>query len=745
MHLGDGILWEKLYLCGAKPHAATSNYIIYMPDIMKTKTAFLSTTKRKTSLLLATLMLSVGSVAQTMQLNVGSELAGKRFDGIGAVNGGGATSVLLKDYPEPQRSQILDMVYRPKFGASVSTLLVEIPGDGNSTQGSMPSHSHFRGDYNFRRGYTWWVLREAKRRNPSLSLDATGWSAPGWVGNGNFWSQDGADYYVAWMRGLEEVYGLRLDALGCRNERGSWLPFAKMLRETMNSSGFADVRLHGFDNWGDSKLDFLREMQQDTAMASALDIISAHTFSEVAITPEQRAAIDALGKPIWNSEDHVYRPGFDCLITIVKCFNENYIVSGATKVVNWYDIGGVYPLEPYSEDPPMLLAREPWSGHYVVRQALWGYAHYGQFTEAGWHYVDDACRKLDGGGSVCMLRAPEGGDYSLIFETKEAKQPQTITIRLPKSLSTAPLCVWTSDANEQFVRRNDIVPRGRKFTITLQPGTVYSLSTTRGQQKGGFEQIPASQPFPLPYNDDFEHYGDFAQWGYLPHYLADLLGCFELTERPEGDGTCIRQVVGAPTNSWAPEWHYYTILGDSAWTDYEVSADVYLNPQDEAGVMGRLCHVGSGYGVWAKGYYLKLNPRGDVTLHITRGKLNPAELIGDAEQQALILARKDNEVGGEYTLDSVRVSGISACQWHRLSLRMEGAEIVGCLDGKPVVRATEDRYAKGMAGLLAPRQGEHVSTPYFDNLSIRPLGHSKPTPTTNWPQPQALYTASDQR
>ena len=40
---------------------------------------------------------------------------GKRFDGIGVVNGGGATSVLLKDYPEPQRSQILDLVYKPKF------------------------------------------------------------------------------------------------------------------------------------------------------------------------------------------------------------------------------------------------------------------------------------------------------------------------------------------------------------------------------------------------------------------------------------------------------------------------------------------------------------------------------------------------------------------------------------------------------------------------------------------------------
>ena len=54
--------------------------------------------------LLATEALPAG--AQVVELN--GTAGGKRFDGIGVVNGGGATSVLLKDYPEPQRSQILD-------------------------------------------------------------------------------------------------------------------------------------------------------------------------------------------------------------------------------------------------------------------------------------------------------------------------------------------------------------------------------------------------------------------------------------------------------------------------------------------------------------------------------------------------------------------------------------------------------------------------------------------------------------
>ena len=314
-----------------------------------------------------------GSAVQVVELK--GDAGGKRFDGIGVVNGGGATSVLLKDYPEPQRSQILDLVYKPKFGASVSALLVEIPGDGNSTQGSMPSHMRTRDDLDYSRGYTWWILREAKQRNPNLTLDGAAWSAPGWIGNGNFWSQDAADYYVKWLQGLRKVYSLEFDALGCRNEKGISYDFVKMLRATLDTNGFEKVKIHAFDNWPGNKLDFVKDMVADAKLREAVDLIGAHTLVGIPASAEVQATAARMNKPIWNTEEHVYLKGFDCEISIVQAFNENFIRSGVTKIVNWYDIAGLYPLEPYSEDPAMLLARSPWSGHYQVREALWGYAH----------------------------------------------------------------------------------------------------------------------------------------------------------------------------------------------------------------------------------------------------------------------------------------------------------------------------------------------------------------------------------
>lgn len=663
-------------------------------------------------------------LAQQTEVYLSGKSPSKRFDGIGVVNGGGATSVLLKDYPEPQRSEIIDLVYKPMFGGSVSSLLVEIPGDGNSTQGSMPTHSHYQGDYNFLRGYTWWIMREAKRRNPLLELDATAWSAPSWVGD--FWSQDMADYYVSWLMGLRHIHGLELEAIGCHNEKGVNNVFAKLFRETLNKNGFSNVKLHGFDNWGEEKMNFLKDMQDDVQLRKAIDVVSAHTFSEIPLTKEQRTLVEAMNKPIWNTEEHVYFKGYDALINIVKAFNENYIVSGATKIINWYDIAGVYPLEPYSCDPAMILAHQPWSGYYQVRESLWGYAHYGQFTNIGWRYINDGCRTLKDKGSMITMKNPETGDYSIIFETKDANKEQTVKIRVADGLSNDALCVWFSNVKEQFVRLKDITPENGCYSITLKPNSVYSISTTRGQQKGTFTDIPLSKPFPIPYEDDFDNYVYPEQWGYLPHYTADIIGCFELVERPDHKGQCIRQTVSEHTLSWAPEWHHYTIIGDSSWTDYEISVDVYLNPQDEAAVMGRLCDVGSGYGIWAKGYYLKLDDKGNCTLVLTRGKFDKKEVIGDAEQQALIGARKDTEVGGEYVLDSVKLEGIHACQWHTLKLRFLGDEVTGFVDGKGVVKTITTHYPSGMAGLMAPLQAKRVCTPYFDNLQIRPLGRTRP-------------------
>jgi galactosylceramidase len=97
---------------------------------------------------------------------------GQTFDGIGAISGGGATSKLLVSYAEPYRSQILDYLFKPGFGASLQILKVEIGGDGQATEGSESSHMHTPTDESYERGYEWYAPLEylLLRIHPAYTL-----------------------------------------------------------------------------------------------------------------------------------------------------------------------------------------------------------------------------------------------------------------------------------------------------------------------------------------------------------------------------------------------------------------------------------------------------------------------------------------------------------------------------------------------------------------------------------------------
>jgi galactosylceramidase len=445
---------------------------------------------------------TIGHTNQTLVLD--GTVPGKLFEGVGAVSGGGATSVLLKDYPRQQRSQILDILFKPNFAASMQTLYVEVGSDGNSTQGTEQTHMRTRDDRNYSRGYEWWLMVEAKKRNPAITLDACAWGCPGWIGmndrnpSGNFWSQDMCDYYVNWIKALKANYGLTLDAIGCRNERGSVTSWVPIFRKTLNNAGLNSMRIHAFDNPGNRQMwNWIPELATNTDLQAAVDILGNHCIQNVTPQPAiVRETAERLNKPIWNTENHVYNEGrnryntdFDAALGCVHMFNVNYIEQGATKIVNWYLCGSTYPIEPYYQQPPAMWASSPWSGHYTLKPIIWSYAHYSQFTKIGWHYVNSGCAALSDGGTAVTLKS-DRGDYSVIVETARASSPQTVNFK-PGGLSSRALCVWKTTRDAQFIKQADIKPaKDGSFSCTFEPNAIYTLSTTPGQQKGTFAKMP---------------------------------------------------------------------------------------------------------------------------------------------------------------------------------------------------------------------------------------------------------------
>jgi galactosylceramidase len=655
------------------------------------------------------------SAAQVISLD--GSAPGKVFEGVGAVSGGGATSVLLKDYPEPQRSQILDILFKPGFAASMQTLYVEVGGDGNSTQGTEPTHMRSRTEENYSRGYEWWIMVEAKKRNPALTLDACAWSAPGWIGDGEFWSQDMADYYVKWIKGLKANYGIDLDAVGGRNERGAVTSWMKLFRRTLDANGLRNLRTHGFDNPGNRFMwDWIPQLNRDKELVDAVNVVSNHTLTLGTWPASVRETVERLGKPVWNTEEHVYngegrfyKDDFDCALGAVHLFNENFISHGATKIVNWYLVGSIYPIEPYGDQPPAMIARSPWSGHYELKPIIWSYAHYGQFTHIGWKYVNSGCLALTGGGTVVTLKS-DTGDWSVIAETAAAHSPRQVTFRAGTGLLSHSLCVWRTTREAQFEREPDVSPAADgTFTMTFEPGAIYSVSTTTGQQKGMFANVPEEKAFPFPYFENFKHYSEPKRFGYLPHYTADICGVFEIADRPDGRGKCLRQVVSRKAQSWAPEWMPYTVIGDSKWTDYEVSADIFFQSGGWAGVMGRVNNTGNGWDGNPNGYYARLYPDGGCALYVASDRYK-----GSREREIAIGEAKSR---WRWT------------RWHNLKLRFEGKKITVLVDNVAAIVAEDDLYGRGTAGLITAGEGSGRDTACFDNLLINRVNGGAVSPT----------------
>jgi len=634
---------------------------------------------------------------QTIALD--GQREGRRFDGIGAVSGGGATSRFVFEYPEPQRSALLDYLFKPNFGAALQVLYVEIGSDKNGTQGAEPSHARSRAELDnpkpeyFERGYEWWLMKEARKRNPDIRFDATAWNAPLWVGagSGGFWSQDMCDYYIGWIKGAKTYHGLDVNYTGCRNESGVNLPWIKLYRKTLDKAGLSNVVIHGFDNWRpENKWLFARELAGDKELNAAVGIISNHTTWKGApegVSPSPDYVLGS-GKAIWDTEEHVYQDGFNGAINKVRAANENYIDNKVTSTVFWHLISSFYGIEGWYGKHAMAIASEPWSGNYFLAPELWGHAHTCQFTKVGWKYLDGAgCGYFTGGGSYVTYKSTNGSDYTIVIETKNAKADQPVAFNLTGGLSTGKVAVWKSAAAAMFQKQDDLTPQNGVLTLTLKPATIYTLSTLAGQQKGAHPEPPAAKPFPFPYHENYDHY---RKTKVLPYYHSDIQGVFEVASCPDGKGQCVQAVTRFARTKTALDG--FTVVGDAQWKDYQVSVDVGARDGGAAALLGR---VTTTRGVSPKGYILKLGQDGAWSL----------------------LAAADILASGKATLADQ--------PWHNLKLVFQGTAIQAFIDGQPVASVTNNVFAAGLVGL-----GTLTSTPCFDNLIVNAVHGATPPPTT---------------
>ena len=615
---------------------------------------------------------------------------GRLFEGIGGVSAG-ASSRLLVDYAEPYRSQILDYLFKPNYGASLQHLKVEVGGDVNSTDGSEPSHMRSRTDEDYTRGYEWWLMKEARTRNPKIMLDILPWGAPGWIGNGKYYSQDMADYMVKFIQGAEKQYGLAIDYAGIWNETDYNVGYIKLLRKTLDAHGLT-TRVVAPDLYENQWM-LTSDLKRDPELKKVVYALTAHYARVKGNVYVTGGAIES-GKPLWSSEDQPFDATGEMLSRDwvpggriwAQFLNSNYIDGKLTKTETWSPVTSYYDIlaAPHSG---LMYANSPWSGHYDVQSAIWVTAHTTQFAQPGWQYIDSACGYLTGKGSYVTLKSATGGDYSVILETINATDPQRVEFHTSGNLSSEVIHVWQTNAKRSFEHVSDIAPQNGSFSLTLDPDSLYSLTTTTGQAKGTASSPPAAS-FPFPYREDFEA----TPVGRSPRYFADQDGAFEAQPCTSRQGRCLRQLITQKPIPWGPIPDPFTLFGSSDWKDYHLSSDVLLQGAGEVTLMGRIDTADvfqDGKARWPAGYVLGVRQNGQWELNSTKYKAPAVRLAS-----------------GQVTF--------APKAWHHLELDFRGDRIQATIDGVAVAKVNDSSHTHGMAAM-----GSGWNVAEFDNFEVR--------------------------
>ncbi|XP_072221317.1 galactocerebrosidase isoform X2 [Leuresthes tenuis] len=648
------------------------------------------------------LLLSADSSAQSYPLGDEGGL-GRVFDGIGGLSGGGATSRLLVNYAEPYRSQILDYLFKPNFGASLHILKVEIGGDAQTTDGTEPSHMHYENDENYFRGYEWWLMKEAKNRNPNITLIGLPWAFPGWVGHGKNWPYDFPDitatYVVNWILGAKQYHDLDIQYVGIWNERQFDVKYIKVLREMLDRAGLAGVGIIAAD--GDWSV--ANSMISDPYLNDSVEVIGAHYPGTVTMTQALKTQ-----KKLWSSEDYSTfndEVGGGCWARIL---NQNYVNGHMTSTISWNLVASYYEELPFGRDG-LMTAQEPWSGNYVVESPIWITAHSTQFAQPGWTYLQTVGHLEQGGSYVALTDGK--GNLTVVIETMTHDHsvcvrpplppfnvtPQSATFQLKGSFAPIKeLQLWRTQFNFKtktpsfFERLTPVKLVNGSFTLNLSEDEVYTLTTVTTGRKGSHPEPPPSARFPKAYKDDFDvRNPPFSE---APDF-ADQTGVFEYHVNLTDPGPHVftfRQVVMQRPVTWATDADQtISVIGDYQWQNLTVTCDVFMETVNAGGVFVAARVDKGGQAVRsAKGVFFWVFA--DGTYKVT------------------------NDLAGQTVLAEGR-SGTAAHGWHTLALTVQGQNAFGTLDGTPLWKNVVVPAPKNGWAAIGTRSFELAQ---FDNFAV---------------------------
>ena len=605
---------------------------------------------------------------------------GRVFEGVGAVSAG-ATSVLVRDYPEALRNDIMDLMFKPKHGASFQHLKIELGSGVNSTCGAEPSHA-VNATENLNpvdRGYELWLANEAKKRNPNLLLDVLPWGTPDWTTD--FFSPEAGDWAISFLKLARQKYGLEFNYIGgCQNEHSDVANktnselnrnfVVNILRPALNSNGFKAVGIitSDFCNLHLGK-EFLwsvnKDVLADKDYFNAVAAIGYHypvgymtgsrgTFDH---RPLPAGFIES-GKPMWASEDYsnlggAVDIGIDYIAKVIREYDELRI----TKSVAWAPFSSLPKGLPYY-NVGFLHCPSPYSGNYNIFPSMWCIAHLTQFVQPGWTFADAATGRFDSDsvkGMYATFHSPDALAWSFVAVTD---QPRAVELNFGKDYPRNEIAVWKTNAAAQFVLEKTVKPMNGLVRLELDGQSLYSVTNTTGQLKGTPSQaIPKAKDMDS-WSDDLTAYAPHS----IPKFWMDQEGTFEVV--PQDGRNVFKQIMPNRGYIWRKGSRYlneaYTCFGGrSAGPDYSLQA--------AAKITNGYVQIGAS----------RLDPI--IRLRVYQN--------GDYQVLHQVSAIKNNQSPEAKELAAGKLPNFAGDDWNQLSVRVnKGTEVFFSVNGVEVFR-----------------------------------------------------------
>lgn len=646
--------------------------------------------------------------------------------GLAAIGG----ARLIYEYIEPQRSQILDLLFNTTGGTAFQILKTEIEGDMDSSYGSGPSFRHSRGETpSFNRGiYLPWLLGEAKKRQPSIGTYSLAWGLPGWVGNSSYLSEESLQYHIDYLVGVRETYGYIFDITGIHNERPFSRQWTIALRAALDANNFNSTKISVNDDGNSGCQDcgsfpdtsITTAALNDPEFRKALGVIGLHTSSPLPKTYNwesdgkifiQSEANDVDG-PLIETADGSFPqwapnaasplgPGLEWPLHFLQNYaqgrNTGMIICPLSHAWTW-----AYGRHNHGT----ALFVRPWDGHFVLGAAFWTQAHITQATASGWFFLDGSATGSSEQTTYSAFTSPTFDQFSIVAVNTDPNATTTLNFQLTGSLlslfSGTSIAVWVSNSSILFTQVDDIfISTNGNFSYSLGPRSVLTITSLRTLRHANIP-VPTRKPYPIPYLNSFTKQR-IEEPGCL---LSDLFGAFYTVNDPLNQkGKCLKQAVPAYPNPWlGQDGLPFTSLPapGTTFANGNLSASVLLTtsdlpPKGSSAASVSLC---GRVPIWQPADYASQDAHLGVCLWLFANgtwSLIDAEIEKSAD---LVLA------------SGVLTSGSVLDSWHTLSLAFVDDKVSARVDG--IIVAADTSGMRRSSGSYGLGTGWHIA--YFDDI-----------------------------